>query len=130
MSTAASIMQDADRMIRALEADFERNANARDISALTEEFYANDAQLMPPNAPTVQGKAAIRDFWTAFFAAGVTDAKLDTHQTGASGDLAYSIGAYGFTLAGVRHAGKYLVVWRKEADGGYKCIADSFSDNA
>jgi len=130
MSAAAPTLQDVARAIQDLERDFQRNANARDAATLTEAFYSEDAQLLPPNAPPAKGKAAIREFWAAFLGAGVTDAELRTEEVSASGDLAHGVGAYGFTLNGVRHIGKYLVVYRRQADGSYRAIADAFSDNS
>ena len=129
MATTTPGLSDAARAIRALEAEFERHANARDAAALTDAFYTDDARLLPPNAPQVNGKAAIRDFWKAFLAAGPTDVKLETGEVAQSGDLAYGIGQYGFTVAGARQQGKYLVVYRKQADGGYRAVADMFSPN-
>ncbi|HTA95878.1 MAG TPA: DUF4440 domain-containing protein, partial [Verrucomicrobiae bacterium] len=46
-----------------------------------------------------------------------------------SGDLAYDTGAYSFTrndASGkpVTATGKYLVVWKKQADGKWKVIQD------
>ena len=130
MSSATTAMQDTDRMIRTLEARFERNANAHDAAALTEEFYAEGAQLLPPNSPLIKGKPAIADFWKAFLGAGVTDAILRPQDIGASGDLAWCVGAYQFSLAGVWHIGKYTVVYRRQHDGAYKAIVDAFSDNS
>lgn len=130
MSPATTILETATRMIRALEADFARHANARDAAAVTDQYYADDAQLLPPNSPPVKGKQSIRNFWEAFLEAGCTDVKLETGNVGASGDLAYSLGAYSYTQAGARHAGKYLVMYRRQPDGSYRAIADSFSDNA
>ena len=129
MSAASSSMQDSARTIRDMEAEFARKANAGDAAALTEGYYADGAQLLPPNAPTVQGKAAIRQFWEMFLAMGSTDIRMETANVSASGDLAYSTGSYGHTVNGVRHSGKYMVVYQRQADGGYQAVADSFSDN-
>ena len=129
MSATAAI-QDTAQMIRTVESDFARNANARDAVALTEGFYAENAQLLPPNAPTIKGKAAIAEFWKGFLAAGCTDVELITGDVGAAGDLAYSVGAYGYTLDGARHIGKFMAVYQRQPNGGYRAIADAFSDNA
>ena len=130
MSTATPAPNDAARAIRALEAEFQRHANANDAAALTEAFYNDDAQLLPPNAPQVNGKSAIRDFWKAFLAAGVSDVVLDTGNVSSSGDLAYGVGIYGFTAAGTRQSGKYVVVYRRQSNGSYRAVADAFSSNA
>jgi uncharacterized protein (TIGR02246 family) len=130
MSTATPGLNDAFSAIRALEAEFQRNANASDAAALTEAFYADDAQLLPPNAQKVYGKTAIRDFWKVFFAVGVSDVVLETGNVYSSGDLAYSVGRYGFTASGARQAGKYLAVFRKQFNGSYRAVADAFNSNA
>ena len=130
MSTATPGPNDAVRAIRALEAEFQRHANAGDAAALTEAFYTGDASLLPPNAPQANGKAAIRDFWKAFLAAGVSDVVLETGSVTSSGDLAYGTGKYGFTAAGARQSGKYLVVYRRQSNGSYRAVADAFSSNS
>lgn len=129
MSAATASPNDAVRAIRALEAEFQRNANAGDARALTEAFYADDAVLLPPNTPQVNGKASIRDFWKAFLASGVSDVVLETGNVSSSGDLAYSVGKYGFIVAGVRQAGKYACVYRRQANGGYRAVVDGFNSN-
>jgi len=128
--SAAAATTDTARMIRELEAEFERNAGALDAPALTHAFYAEDAQLLPPDSPIVKGAAAIRDFWTAFFTGKPTEIKMDTLEVVESAGLAYSIGAYRYTQDSVRHEGKYTVLYRKDDSGTYRCIVDSFSDNA
>jgi ketosteroid isomerase-like protein len=130
MSTATPAPNDAVSAIRALEAEFQRHANANDAAALTEAFYTDDAQLLPPNAPQVNGKPAIRDFWKAFLAVGVSDVVLETGNASSSGDLAYGVGKYGFTAAGARHSGKYVVVYRRQSNGSYRAVADACNSNA
>ncbi|HLK51550.1 MAG TPA: nuclear transport factor 2 family protein [Bryobacteraceae bacterium] len=131
MSTAAGSIGDATREIRALDAEFERLANARSVDALVEAFYAEDAHLLPPHAPRVNGKAALRDFWKNFFAAiNPSDVKLQTDEISSSGDLAYGVGKYSFTASGSQQTGKYVVVYRRERNGGYKAVVDSFSPDS
>ena len=130
MSTATPGPNDAARAIRALEAEFQSHANANDAAALTEAFYTNDAVLLPPNAPQQNGKAAIRDFWKAFLANGISDVILETASVYSSGDLAYGVGKYGYTAAGTRQTGKYVVVYQRQSNGSYRAVADAFNSNA
>lgn len=117
--------------VRALDREFVRLANAGDTAAMVDSFYAEDATLLPPGAPPVQGKAAIKEFWAGFVASvKPSDLELNTTQVDASGDLAYGIGAYAFSAGGVRHTGKYLVALRRQPDGLLRCVADSFGPNA
>ena len=127
MSTPS--VNDAARVIRALEAEFQNHANAGDTAALTDAFYAEGAHLLAPNTPQVTGKAAIREFWKAFLAAGVTNVVLETTEAYASGDLAYGIGKYSYSQGGAKHTGKYSVVYRRQANGGLLAVVDSFSSN-
>ena len=78
----------------------------------------------------MRGKAAIRDFWTAFMTGGPSDVSLRSEPQGESGDLAYCTGQYAFTMGGERHEGKYVVVLRRQSDGSYKAVADMFSANS
>lgn len=130
MSSAASGLQDVAQKIRALDAEFIRHAKAKDAAGITEFFYAEDALLLPPNAPLVRGKKAIREFWTSFMTQTGTDVTIDSHDISASGDLAYSVGRWTGTIGGVKQQGKYCVVLRRQADGGYKAIVDAFNADA
>ena len=113
--------------IRDLEKEFERLAREKDAAAMTELFYAEDAELLPPGAPLMKGKAAIRAFWTEFMKVAGAEVTLESHRIEAPGDLAYSVGRYDGEIAGARQQGKYIVVFRRQADGGYKAIADCFN---
>ena len=131
MSTAAGTLGDATRAILALDAEFERLANAGKVDALVEAFYAEDARLLPPHAPQVNGKSALREFWQTFIATtNPSNIKLQTEDVSSSGDLAYGVGKYSFTVSGSQQIGKYVVVYRRERDGGYKAIVDSFSPDS
>jgi ketosteroid isomerase-like protein len=129
MSSAATGSPEAARMIRALDATFERYANAGDAAALAERCYTENARVLPPNTPLVRGRAAIRSFWERFLAAGCSDLKLETAEIDGSGDFAYGIGAYEYRMDGAQHVGKYVVVYQRQPDGSYLMTADSFSSN-
>ena len=57
-------------------------------------------------------------------------AVLESHEIEAAGDLAYCVGRYSGTIGGQASQGKYVVVFRKQADGRYKAIADCFNADA
>jgi ketosteroid isomerase-like protein len=47
-----------------------------------------------------------------------------------SGDLVYEIGSYAMTFSGeggktMRQTGRYVDVWRKQADGSWKVVLDA-----
>ena len=107
--------------------DFEKNVS----------YYADDASLLMPNAPVVNGKDAIRgalkpsfddpNFALTFQASRVEVAK--------SGDLGYTQGSYTMTMTGpkgkkpVTDKGKYLTAYKKQADGTWKAVADMISSD-
>jgi ketosteroid isomerase-like protein len=128
MATASA---DLLRAVRELDEEFVRSANTA-AAALTGACYADDAVLPPPGSPKVGGAAAIRAFWQAFIDSGVADVSIETPRVEEAGDLAYGIGTYACTRpsAGgerIRDTGKYLVVHRRQPNGGWKVIADQFN---
>ena len=131
MTTGQADVREA---LRALAQDFARNANAGDAGKLVSDFYTEDATLLPPNAPLIRGTQGIRGYWQGLMDAGAGDATMDTIQVDVSGDLAYEIGRYSFTVpspSGGRSSdqGKYLAVFRRQPDGGWKAVADMFSSD-
>jgi ketosteroid isomerase-like protein len=120
--------------LRTLDEAFMRHANNKDVAALVSAFYTDDAKLLPPNAALITGAGPIRDFWQGLIDAGGADVTLETTDIDSSGDLAYGIGQYSFTLPSAsgertRDRGKYLVVFRRQSDGSWKAIADMFSSD-
>jgi ketosteroid isomerase-like protein len=118
---------DAARIIRDMDEEFMRNVRARDVNRLVEQFYADDARLLPPGQLELTGKAAILQGWNVFFATGLEALELDTHHVDASGELAYGVGTYRLTMAGTVSRGKYVVVYRRRPDGSYRAVADIFN---
>jgi uncharacterized protein (TIGR02246 family) len=96
--------------------------NAGDKAALT-ALYTEDGTLMPPNAPKATGRIAIRQVFDAFPAVG--DAKLTAVDVAGTADMAVVQGAYTMNLmlpgatAAVADTGKFIELWRKQADGSW-----------
>src|SRR3982074_1983413 len=84
----------------------------------TVSYYADDAIVLPPNAPAATTKEAIMAVWkdtitNPGYAGGWKAAKVEVAR---SGDLAYLGGTYDFTLNDakgklVKDRGKYVEVW-------------------
>ncbi|MFN8635300.1 MAG: nuclear transport factor 2 family protein [Chloroflexota bacterium] len=130
----AATTTDLQSAVRALDAAFIRHGNAQDAAALTRAFYAEDAVLLPPGAARVSGADAIQAFWAAFIAAGAADISIETTNIWEAGDLGYGIGTYACTQPApdggrVHDTGKYLVVYRRQADGSWKAVADQFNSD-
>jgi uncharacterized protein (TIGR02246 family) len=99
-------------------------------------YYAEDAVTLPPNAPTASGKDAIRKLLGDMFALPGFSIKWQPTkvEVARSGDMAYSQGTYQLTLNGpkgspITDRGKYLTVWKKQSDGNWKSIVDTFSSD-
>jgi uncharacterized protein (TIGR02246 family) len=94
--------------------------------------YTDDASVMITNMPEMKGKDAIR--------AGLKPLLGDKNislsftpmsvEASKSGDVAYSHGTYTMTMTNARtkrpvtEKGKYVTVYKKQADGSWKAILD------
>lgn len=131
--SAASATDEA--TLRKLDDEWSRAIGARDVEK-TISYYTDDAVVMPPNIPTLTGKEPIRSLWKSMldspsFTGGWKATKVEVAQ---SGDLAYVSGNYEFTEKDdsgkpITDKGKYLEVWRKQADGNWKCVAGMFNSD-
>jgi ketosteroid isomerase-like protein len=104
----------------------------RDSDRLVELFYAEDAQLLMAGRPAIQGKEAIHEFWVALFRSGLVDVKLETSRIEVDRNFAYGVGRYALTMEthpGLLQTelGKYLVVYRRLAEGRWRVMVDCFS---
>jgi uncharacterized protein (TIGR02246 family) len=99
--------------------------NRGDTAALA-QMYTEDAEVLPPDAGIVKGRAAVQAFW-AKAAEGIGDLKLATVDVMPLGpDAAREIGTFTLKTKGAQPqevAGKYVVVWRK-AGGDWKLATD------
>jgi uncharacterized protein (TIGR02246 family) len=104
---------------------------AKDVAAIG-AVYAEDASMLPPNAPKVAGREAIQANWTQMVAAPGFALTFETEklEVAKSGDVAVDIGTYSFTPSeGVpAESGKYVVTWVKR-DGNWVVFTDMFSAN-
>jgi ketosteroid isomerase-like protein len=125
---------DDESALRKLDDEWSKSAGAKDVDK-TISYYSDDAVVMPPNIPTLTGKEAIRTLWksmlTPEFSGGWKATKVEVAR---SGDLAYVSGTYEFNEKDdsgkpITDKGKFLEVWKKQADGNWKCVADMFSSD-
>jgi uncharacterized protein (TIGR02246 family) len=122
--------------IRDQDAQWGKTAAARDLDG-TVAYYTDDAYLLPPNAPVATGKQAIRAVWASLLAPDVTlpPWEVTKVEVARSGDLGYVIGTYQMTTKDphggppVTDRGKLVEVWKKQADGKWKTVADIFNSD-
>jgi uncharacterized protein (TIGR02246 family) len=120
--------------IRELDAQWPKAALANDLEA-TVSYYTDDAYLLPPNEPMAIGKKVICESWGRLLGPGVatswTVTKVDVAQ---AGDIAYLIGVYKLRMNGpdgkpVEDRGKIMEIWKKQADGKWKAVADTYNSD-
>lgn len=95
-------------------------------------YLAADGTIYPPAMPAVRGTDAIRKTYTDMssapgFALSWSPTKADV---AASGDFGTTVGTYDMSMAGASEKGKYVTVWRKQADGAWKVTDDIFNADA
>lgn len=121
--------------LRAADEEWSKAAGAKDLDK-TVSFYVDDATVLPPNSGMVNTKDAFRKIWKEMmdapgFAVGWKATKVEVAQ---SGELGYVSGTYNFTMndASGKPAtdrGKYLEVWKKQNDGSWKCVVDTWNSD-
>ena len=124
-----------ERAIRETDVAWSKAAEAKDLERML-AFFTDDASELSPNAPIATGKAALRNAWSGYFALPGFAVSWRPIKVEASrgGDLGYSIGTYEQTTrdrAGksVVERGKYVTIWKKQADGSWKVFADIFNSD-
>ncbi|MEJ1963251.1 MAG: DUF4440 domain-containing protein [Gammaproteobacteria bacterium] len=127
--TAAAVA-DGEKAIRDLVVQTVEAAGRRDMDAYL-RFYAPNAALVLPGIPITYGVQSPRKNG---FPEGYA-IKMDTVkvEVAASGDLGYAFGTYEQTAPDPKtHAladsvGKWMVVFRKQPDGSWGAVADTYN---
>jgi uncharacterized protein (TIGR02246 family) len=105
-------------------------------SAAAASFYDPEGMTMPPAMDASVGRAEIAKMFGGMNAmVKITDMKLQVRDVVASGDLAVETGHYEWTLNPPKgkpmlENGKYVVAWRRQADGSWKLFRDIFNNDA
>jgi len=120
--------------VKNADAQWSKAAAAHDLTTLL-SYYAEDAVALPANEELLTNHPEIQKSWIARLAPGVSLSWTPMYVEAAkSGDLAYILGSYTKTTkAGkdkpVTDRGKYLAVWKKQADGTWKVEADMWNSD-
>jgi uncharacterized protein (TIGR02246 family) len=140
MCLAANVCLAADtkaieQALRDLDAQWSAAAGDKDLEK-TISFYSADAIVLPTNAPTATTKEAIRNAWKDLLASPglMISWKTTKVEVARSGDIAYTTGTYELTMNDasgklVPDHGKYVEVWKKQADGKWKVVADIWNSD-
>jgi ketosteroid isomerase-like protein len=121
--------------VRKADTDWSTAAQSKQVDSWV-AFYTDDTVVLPPNDKPTSGKENIRKVVSELLAMpGLTiswqPAKVEVAR---SGDLAYTYGTYQVTFNDpkgkpVTDHGKYAEVWKKQPDGGWKCVLDTWSSD-
>ena len=94
--------------------------------------YAEDGMVMPPNGPTVVGRANLQAFGESF--PKVTHLSFSDIGVQVQGDLAVGWCGFRMTIVGddgveVNDTGKQLVAFEKQGDGSWKATRAMFNSD-
>lgn len=123
---------DADvKAIKDTETAWVTDANTKDPAKFA-AHYTDDASVLLPNEPILTGKDNITSALKPMmadpnFALQFQATKIDVAK---SGDLGYTQGTYTMTMTDPKtkqpwtDRGKYVTVYKKQADGSWKAVSD------
>jgi len=106
----------------------------RNFAAL-DQIYTSDARILPPGAPMISGREAIKKFWSDLIqSVNAKSAVLATVDLILAGDGLVEIGRATLTVephgqSTTQMEVKYVVYWRQE-DGRWKWHVDIWNQNA
>jgi len=121
--------------LKALDEQWSATAAKNDVAG-TVAFYANDAVLLPPNVPIAADQKSIRESWAGLLGPNTALSwKVSKVDVAKSGDLGYVYGTYSLAItdpkggAPVHDTGKFVEIWKKQADGKWKCLVDTYNSD-
>ncbi len=104
-----------------------------DIDAYVKMYYAEDAEVLPPNHATVTGRGAIADLLRS--PGRIQQVKLTILEVEGKNDLAWVHGVYEMAVTppgaaeAVGDKGKYVEIWKKRRDGSWRVVLDIFNSD-
>ena len=133
--TAPAADTKIEQALRDLDAQWSKDAEAKDVDK-TVSYYAESAVVMPPNASAAMTKEAIRSAWKEMLTTpgAAINWKATKVEVAKAGDLAYVSGTYEETMndasgRSVKDHGKYVEIFKKQADGTWKVVADIWNSD-
>ena len=113
--------------IQAGSAKYVSTALARDFDRWM-TVSADDAVFMPPNAAPLDTRGKIRAWIEGF--PKMSSFRLTQIEVAGRADLAYVWGRYEYGADGASDRGKYIEIWKKQADGSWKIFRDIWNSDA
>jgi len=123
-----------ERTIRELERQWVQAVAAKDTTAIG-NIYAEDGEFLPPGAPRVSGRAAVRSAWAALLKAPNLSLTFASSKVvvSSAGDLAVATGPYQLGMDGpkgqrIADAGKFVEAWTR-VNGEWKVLGNIFNSD-
>ena len=125
-------MEDVREVIKSANQNF-MDAFKRGDAAGIAALYTDEAKLLPPDNQMMSGREAIQSFWQSAMNMGIKEAKLETVEVEAEGNLASEVGRFALTVQpesgeATTLTGKYVVVWKNQG-GTWKLHVDIWNTN-
>jgi ketosteroid isomerase-like protein len=107
----------------------------KDIERIV-SYWSDDAQVLQPGLPPIEGKTAIRAFVTASLK--IPGFKIhwmsDKPVLSPDGKMAYVLSTVETTAPGANGSlesthGRSVTVWRRDGDGTWRCVVDISNDS-
>ncbi len=113
--------------ITAINARFDQAFNTKNAADIAQLYDANATVMPAPAGAPVIGLQAIQVFFAGLIEAGVIDHKLTITEVVADGNLAYQRGNWAGAMIDAEgdrqtFGGNVHLVYRKQADGGWKAV--------
>jgi uncharacterized protein (TIGR02246 family) len=136
-AVAADTRQADIQAVKDLEIAWARDAAIKDPAKFASYYAAVDAVGLFPNSPVISGRDNIQGALTTMMADPNFSLSFQGTRADASkgGDLVYTVGTYTLTMSGpkdkkpVTDKGKYMTVYKKQADGAWKAVADMINSD-
>ena len=124
--------RDADvKAVKDVEVAWVKDIAMKDVDKFT-SYYSDDASVLLSNTPIITGKDNIKAALKPMLADPNFALTFESTRAEASkgGDLVYTVGTYSMTMTNPKDKkpftdkGKFLTVYKKQADGSWKVVAD------
>jgi uncharacterized protein (TIGR02246 family) len=134
-ATSATDASSARAAIEAANGRFKAAYLRGDTVAIADN-YTDDVIVMPQGSPAVRGRDAVRTYMAPEVSRAPSEVKefnTTTEDVMVAGDLAVETGTFEFvprSTTAATEKGKYVTVWKRQADGSWKIVRDVYNANA
>ena len=134
--TSSQVSTDAEDVaaIRSSFSAYVAAFNTGEANALP-AFFTDDAIWLPPNAPAIVGREAIRSFVQNNNEQFTEELTAEVVEADVAGDWAFLRMTYGATMTpktggeSMELSGKWVNIWRRQPDGSWKIYREIWNTN-